>query len=435
MSAYVPRDANELYTHDRRVKKNWLALKDGTAEAGGPLAVQYHNLVSKGKMRLLGNAAGNVGLPMPDKKLLGAGEEEKPEVRKVGKFEAIVKDYIEQKKNPETKNVLNPGEKVESDIVGQTEAIKKLLQSFLPSDKRKHIVSHGSMFRYLQEKPSNRPEKQLDTDIEKPHQKKPRGKVHEFKHEIGTEAGRAHLQNNNERSHVVHEVCEMGMDKSESSETWLDNREEIPKRTFRRQARTFEEFQMENSEEFTSVGENFVADDSFVNIDSDAVVTKERKRGGRTLQRIRGRGTRVRLSDINSDEILKYQMEGTKKLGGQTLTNQNGEITSLNSEIHGEELEKLKEAKTVQDQVAKGSFHQPNTSVRSRLDYERRNRQLNEPEPYLYSDETGYQHPYGKVDNALNSVDISEKMKKPGRIFKKGNVYYDENGEFLYRTP
>ncbi|XP_064621007.1 uncharacterized protein LOC135483880 [Lineus longissimus] len=441
-STYVPRDANDLYNHDLRVKKNWMALKDGVAGGGGPLAVRYQDLIAEGKLRLLGNAAGNASLPMPEKKLLGPGKALEHQERKVGRFEAIVKDYVEQKNKADNENLLNSGvkEDVVSDIFSQTDEIKKLIQTFVPVETKKSIVSHVSMFRYLQDRTSSDQERKPDVRIEKSHEKKLRRKVHDFRHAVSKEE-RSDLQNNRPSDRLgenitdnypAQEVFEVVPDRQpDSSKPRL---EEAPKRTA---PRTDEEFQMENSKGFDyhTVGDEFLSEVGPVvgSDDTHAAGSKERARGGRSLRRSRGRGaTRVRLEDLKSDYLPKYQMEGTKKLGVPPSNDQGNEI----SDISSDDLEELKQTKTGQFTKHAGeSFQGSGSTIKSQIQYENHGKLNDMKEAYLYSDETGYQHPYGKVDDALGSVQISENVKKPGRIFKKGNVYYDEDGEFLYRTP
>ena len=54
---------------------------------------------------------------------------------------------------------------------------------------------------------------------------------------------------------------------------------------------------------------------------------------------------------------------------------------------------------------------------------------------YIYGAEKGYEFPFGRSD-VEEAIDVN----KPGdrqrcTLYRKGNSFYDENGEFLYRLP
>ena len=51
-------------------------------------------------------------------------------------------------------------------------------------------------------------------------------------------------------------------------------------------------------------------------------------------------------------------------------------------------------------------------------------------QPYYYDEETGtYQYPYGRKLESVQTNNSSEP------IYKKGNEFYDETGQFLFKTP
>lgn len=57
-----------------------------------------------------------------------------------------------------------------------------------------------------------------------------------------------------------------------------------------------------------------------------------------------------------------------------------------------------------------------------------------EKEAYLYDEEKGYERPYGKYYE-FQKIDIPESLKRSNSIYRKGECYYDENGQLLYRVP
>ena len=58
-----------------------------------------------------------------------------------------------------------------------------------------------------------------------------------------------------------------------------------------------------------------------------------------------------------------------------------------------------------------------------------------EPEAYLYSEDKGYQHPLGKRDREPLKVEIPSGKTALRKLYRKGNAYYDEDGQLLYRVP
>lgn len=52
---------------------------------------------------------------------------------------------------------------------------------------------------------------------------------------------------------------------------------------------------------------------------------------------------------------------------------------------------------------------------------------------YLYDEKHGYQYPLGIVDESLRSIKVPKGKKQ--KFYRKGDIVYDENGDFLYRIP
>lgn len=100
-----PRTWRELIKHDERVRKNWLALRDVDPEkSGGPIQAKYMELADSGKLGLLCHGDGFPGLQQPELKLLESLMEPIQILdpsRKIGKFEAMVKDKCEIREQEE----------------------------------------------------------------------------------------------------------------------------------------------------------------------------------------------------------------------------------------------------------------------------------------------------------------------------------------------
>ncbi|KAL5004172.1 hypothetical protein ScPMuIL_017628 [Solemya velum] len=58
-----------------------------------------------------------------------------------------------------------------------------------------------------------------------------------------------------------------------------------------------------------------------------------------------------------------------------------------------------------------------------------------ESRSYIYDDINGYQHPFGKIDKDISELRIPYHKQSRGHIYQKGNIVYDEDGEFLYKIP
>lgn len=54
-------------------------------------------------------------------------------------------------------------------------------------------------------------------------------------------------------------------------------------------------------------------------------------------------------------------------------------------------------------------------------------------QPYIYEPETGYQKPFANTSSA-DTITIPAGKRKPGSVYRVGDSYYDEDGEFLYRV-
>lgn len=70
----------------------------------------------------------------------------------------------------------------------------------------------------------------------------------------------------------------------------------------------------------------------------------------------------------------------------------------------------------------------------------RSGQQASNKEGYIYDPESGYQHPYGKINPDFEDLDFSkDELHKhedgQNKLYKKGNNYYDSDGEFLYKAP
>lgn len=62
------------------------------------------------------------------------------------------------------------------------------------------------------------------------------------------------------------------------------------------------------------------------------------------------------------------------------------------------------------------------------------NQNLGIRQPYVYDSKVGYQHPLGEAGDYPEKIEIPKDDFKPGALYKVGNCYYDDNGDFLYRV-
>ena len=58
---------------------------------------------------------------------------------------------------------------------------------------------------------------------------------------------------------------------------------------------------------------------------------------------------------------------------------------------------------------------------------------------YIYDSNTGYQYPYGKVDNSFHDIQVNKSTKptdfNTNKLLRKGDNFYDDDGDFLFRVP
>ncbi|KFM80517.1 hypothetical protein X975_21466, partial [Stegodyphus mimosarum] len=66
-------------------------------------------------------------------------------------------------------------------------------------------------------------------------------------------------------------------------------------------------------------------------------------------------------------------------------------------------------------------------------DYIELKRDSSESDEFIYDDKIGYQHPKGK--NIKPKISIPSKLHKQGKLYKRGQCIYDDDGEFLYKLP
>ncbi|XP_064609877.1 uncharacterized protein LOC135473881 [Liolophura sinensis] len=93
-STYRPRNEAEIEHHNRRTRKNWLALQSLLKDKGRSEAVsKFQHVLDENKLPLMINAGGINGLPSPASKSK-QGNPDKSE--HVGKFESIIKSYKEK---------------------------------------------------------------------------------------------------------------------------------------------------------------------------------------------------------------------------------------------------------------------------------------------------------------------------------------------------
>lgn len=159
------------------------------------------------------------------------------------------------------------------------------------------------------------------------------------------------------------------------------------------------------------------------NEDDDAVdlVTVTPKRRGNSLHR-RSVAVNVANEETNwvDDQITDGGMQGTKKL-------------SVSKNV----LKKMEANSRLALELDKsGSRH----AVDSRFKEALRNMKDEDfeegTETYMFSEEKGYQHPFGqRKDLPEKRIPVPQNKLKSGVEFKSGNDFYDEDGEFLYRTP
>ncbi|XP_067121530.1 uncharacterized protein [Centruroides vittatus] len=62
-----------------------------------------------------------------------------------------------------------------------------------------------------------------------------------------------------------------------------------------------------------------------------------------------------------------------------------------------------------------------------------RSQSSDKKQPYLYDSKSGYQHPLGEASDYPDKIEIPKDSCKQGELYRVGNCYYDDKGEFLYR--
>lgn len=120
------------------------------------------------------------------------------------------------------------------------------------------------------------------------------------------------------------------------------------------------------------------------------------------------------------DQITDGGMQGTKKLG-----------------VSKDVLKKMEANSRLALKVDKsGSRHAVDSRFKEALRSMKDEDVEEGTETYMFSEEKGYQHPFGqRKDLPEKQIPVPHNKLKSGVEFKMGNDFYDEDGEFLYRTP
>ncbi len=146
------------------------------------------------------------------------------------------------------------------------------------------------------------------------------------------------------------------------------------------------------------------------------------------------RQRRVGHSTTLGKTAVELQMTGTSKVSSRSdvevieRSNQNEAADSL-ADNDGADL--------LQDKT--GTFIQPQGQQKKVLEsvrYDHRGGESSQPEEaYVYDARLGYQYPYGRHGSDPQRIKVSREHRDSNVVFRKGNTYYDEDGEFLYKVP
>ena len=414
-SKWHPQNLKEVVRHDRRVRARWLALSeagDGKCQ-GGPLELRYQKLIEMGK---LAYAAGNPSLPMPQSQtFLTDGSDatiikalvqksnsdnprtnliqKRPPTKPVGKFESLVKDYCESKPKEEIKK--KSDEKMLAYANHQSES-QKLLE--------KVVIETVPMVKSSNSK--------LNTDLlSGPHQE--------------NDESTGQIKEQKEDGSLLDYIQERERLYSSQADAILEGQIEIPEdhlldippvsnlhtaqlhptghRTLSKNAPG-----SHPSEMVSSSRGNPQADQ----LDLPA------KRSGRRSLRMRREQSEDRTLEMDMERL---QMEGTGKISqsGMNLDN----------------LENNRKP------VKKYNIDKEKAEVLNRIRYEFSSTKggLDEPgdeEVYIYTEEGGYQYPFGRTDRQLRiKVPKQSQEGSQSRVYQKDKAVYDEDGELLYRIP
>lgn len=77
--------------------------------------------------------------------------------------------------------------------------------------------------------------------------------------------------------------------------------------------------------------------------------------------------------------------------------------------------------------------HQKYKSESLDIKYDNNNEIYEESPAYLYNPQTSYQHPFGRNDSSSERIKIDASTKKEGDLYRVGDSFYTEEGEFLYK--
>lgn len=152
------------------------------------------------------------------------------------------------------------------------------------------------------------------------------------------------------------------------------------------------------------------------------LVSVTSQRQSRSLRR---RSVNVNVADEETNDVDDELtddggLQGTKKLG-----------------VSKDALKKMEENSHLALEVDKsGSRHAVDKRFKEALKSMKDEDIEDGTETYMFDEDKGYQHPFGqKKDLPEKRIKIPRNKLKSGAEFKKGNDFYDEDGEFLYRTP
>ncbi|CAH1796954.1 unnamed protein product [Owenia fusiformis] len=158
---------------------------------------------------------------------------------------------------------------------------------------------------------------------------------------------------------------------------------------------------------------NIVITQSFDNMLDDTGMSKKEKK---VKKYHRG----LLSSQRNLMSLEQMQLQGTGKIG---------------SDKSKEEIQNLQRENKILGPQKMSKFAPDNLSEQVRNSVQIDQSPSGTKTPYMYSSQDGYQYPYGMESTDEEFIEIPENKQEPGKLYKKGDKYYDHTGELLYRVP
>jgi len=455
-SKRLPKSPEDIIKHDQRVQKHWIALNQGAhtdedpVKGGGPIA-GLENKTNPLLQAAAGDSSPQLGMAtMLSSRLKVDTFTDQSDVHKCpGLFESIVKDYCEKTRKVTTTSRESVKKAIDAQLVLKNSeqeqnrrfvpritassagdlSLDELRSKFKSKSVNRADKGSGVLYETMKRRTSL-PDVDFDNE--------PDSKYNDFFRSTDIDAGddeRWEQGDENKRMSAYVHV-------EERRPVVGRRRRELSGRTRRKENENNEFVLPEDRQVYAMKGTDKISDSGryttrgrSINSGRSATMNKREKMEGGTD------GDQISRDSKYSDRVVDERNtgydEGVEEISATDIRVCADEYKRP-QEFDGAGLEEF-------EKFSRNTRIKPSSAVSDSIRYDspaasRGRRNGSEGvEGYMYDTKTGYSHPFGRrSDLPEPRVTMSARsvvQRSGSATYRKGNAYYDEDGELLYRTP